>query len=1070
MTLRIYTSNRMERLVDGLEQVIRAPRPAPSTPFTKELIVAKNKGMQRWLSMELAKRIGVFANCEFKIPGKIVESIFSRVLPGSPEGDCYHPQVMTWRLMGLLTESIGEPGFEEISGYLIDDADGLKTMQLAQRIADAFDRYSEYRPELLLRWEEGEEDDWQARLWRGLVAGREQRHRARLYREFHDCRDLSPLHGHPRISVIGIATLPPPYLEVLARASEQIEVNLFLLNPCREFWGEIVAEKKLEELKKLGAAQDAWLETGNPLLASWGKLGKEFFNQVIDTWGGAGEESFLEFPDDSVLHAVQRDILDLKESQQPARQAKQDDLSILVHSCHSAMREVEVLHDTLLSLFEGDPSLSPRDVLVMTPDIESYAPYISAVFDAPAAESARIPYSIADRSRKSEGEAAHALLAILRLCGGRYGVSTVLDVLEAPPVARRFGMSGDDLETVRGWLRATNVRWGIDEKQRAEQHLPPFRENSWEAGLDRLLLGYAINGDGRAFFNGILPFDDMEGGVALVLGRFVSFCQRLFAHTRALTTPRSTAGWEEALRNLLTEFILPDQDGERELLSLMELTRNLRECAERGEFEGEVGIEVVRYWLEEQLGQADSGFGFLTGGVTFCAMVPMRSIPFPVVGLIGMDDGAFPKTDRKQAFDRMAQKPRPCDRSKRDEDRYLFLEALLSARQRLHISYVGQSIKDNSELPPSVLVCELLDYLEKTFVACDGSPCHLVVRHPLQPFSPKYFQGDSHLFSYSQQNYRGAVAKLTPQKAPERFLSAPLEPWEEESTVTLKALVDFLCSPAKTLLRGRLGIRIEQGVEPLEECEPFCLPTLVKYQLEQEIVAAVLRHEELSAPFAVSRGRGELPPGACGAALYDTLSAPAAEFAAKVAEASAGEALEPLDVDIRLPGGRIIGRIGSLREDRLLLYRYTKLKAKDQLRLWVEHLALNCANADGYPRTSTFLASDATIHLPPVDDCAELLDELLALYRQGTGFPVKFFPETSLEYAKKARDPKKAGRALSDAMGKWRGSDFMPGECKDEHCRRCFGDEDPLDAEFIATAIKVWEPLLTAAQNGKGNC
>jgi exodeoxyribonuclease V gamma subunit len=1065
MSLKIYTSNRMERLVDGLERVIRAPRPAPCTPFTKEIIVAKNKGMQRWLSMELARRIGVFANCDFRIPRRMVEGIFASVLPDSPEGDAFNPEVMTWRLMGLLTEAVGEPGFEEISSYLIDDVDGLKTMQLAQRIADTFDRYSEYRPELLLGWEEGKDQDWQAQLWRRLAATAETKHRARLYQEFHETRDLSVLHGHQRISVIGIATLPPPYLKVLARASEAMEVNLFLLNPCREFWGEIVSEKKLEYLRKSGVADEEWLETGNPLLASWGKLGKEFFNEVIDTCGGATEDSFVDIAGDSILHTVQRDILELKGGQQPARPAREDDLSILVHSCHSPMREVEVLHDTLLSLFEEDPSLSPRDVLVMTPDIETYAPYISAVFGAPSDENERIPYSIADRSRRSEGEAAQALLAILRLCGGRYGVSTVLDVLETPPVARRFGMSGDDLETVRGWLRATNIRWGIDEKQRAEEHLPAFRENSWEAGLDRLLLGYAINGEGREFFNGILPFDDLEGGVAVVLGRFVSFCEKIFAHTRGLTKPRQTALWEEALRDLLTEFILPDQDGERELLSLMDLARKLRECGERGDFKGEVGIEVVRYWLEEQLGQADSGFGFLTGGVTFCAMVPMRTIPFPVVGLIGMDDGAFPKADRKQSFDRMAQKPRPWDRSKRDEDRYLFLEALLSARRRLHISYVGQSIKDNSEMPPSVLVCELLDYLGKSFV-CGDSGYNPVLHHPLQPFSPKYFHQGGRLFSYSQQNYRGAVAKLTPQKAPEPFLSTPLEPWEDDSTVTLRSLIDFLCSPAKTLLRHRLGIRIEQGVEPLEECEPFCLPTLVKYNLEQEIVAAVLRGEEVSAPFAVSRGRGELPPGECGAALYDALSAPAAEFAAKVAEAASGDPLEPLDVDVRLPGGRIIGRIGSLRRDRLLLYRYTKLKAKDQLRLWVEHLALNCANAESYPRASTFLAADATINLPPVEDCRELLDQLLTLYRKGMGFPVKFFPETSLEYAKKVRDPKKASKALADAAGKWRGSDFMPGECKDEHCRRIFGDDNPLDAEFIATALAVWEPLL-AAQNSQ---
>jgi len=1074
MPLKIYTSNRMELLVDDLEGVVRAPLPEPCTPFTKEIIVVQSKGMQRWLSMELARRVGVWANSEFPFPNKIVETLFAALIPDCPaESPAFKPEVLTWRLMGLLLESIGRPGFEEISGYLSDDRDGLKRMQLAARIADTFDRYTVYRPELILSWEAGAEGGWQALLWRALSAGVTQRHRARLLAELREGPALAARRLPARISLIGIPTLPPFHLEVLARAARDSEVNLFLLNPCREYWGQIVSERELARLEQRGLSQGEWYETGNPLLASWGKLGREFFEAVISDCGDPDlKETFCELPADSLLHAVQGDILELKDGGQEKRAVSGDDLSLLVHSCHSPMREVELLYDTLLSLLEGDASLAPRDVLVMTPDIERFAPYISAVFGTPESEVVRIPYSIADRSLMNEGESAQALLAIIRLCGGRYGVSSVLDILESPPVARRFAMTGDDLEIVRGWLRSANIRWGIDGAQRGEQGLPPFRENSWEAGLDRLLLGYAMDGDGHRFFNGILPFDDLEGGVALVLGRFLSFCEKLFQRSRALARPRGLTPWVEALREILSDFLLPDEEGERELIALTDLAGKLGECAAEGDFAGEVGIEVVRYWLEERLGQSERGFGFLTGGVTFCAMLPMRSIPFQVVALIGMDDGAFPRRNPPQGFDLMARAPRRGDRSPRDEDRYLFLEALLSARRRLHISYLGQSIKDNSELPPSVLVSELLDYLAKGFQGPDSKPCGSVLRHPLQPFSPKYFSG-SHgtsgtglLFSYSEQNFRGALARLAPQRSLPPFIGAPLPPFEEES-LTLKALVDFLCNPARELLRRRLGIRVEQAAEPLEECEPFSLNALVKYQLEQEIVAALLAGDEVAAPFAVACGRGDLPPGVCGEALFESLSGSAVEFAAQVAEASNGDPLPPLDIDLKLPDGRLTGRISSLRSDRLLLYRYTKLKAKDQLKLWVEHLALNAAGAPGYPRQASFLAADTTVNLPPIEGSRELLSGLLALYRKGMSFPVRFFPASSLEYAKKARDPKKAGKALSDARGKWHGSDFYPGEADDRHYRRCFGDEEPLDAEFMATALEVWGPFL-GHQTGKG--
>ncbi|MBU5612195.1 exodeoxyribonuclease V subunit gamma [Geomonas azotofigens] len=1062
MPLHIHTSNLMEHLVDRLEKVVRAPRRAPCTPFDKELIVVQSKGMQRWLSMELAARIGVWANGEFLFPNRFVERVFAKVLPDAPEeAPLFSPEVLTWRILGLLREATGQPGFEEIAGYLCDDPDGLKRMQLAQRVADTFDRYTVYRPEKLLEWEHGKEEHWQAQLWRSLTAAVTQKHRARLLHDFRKALDGGRLPERRRISVIGIPSLPPFHLEVLARLAQHAEVNLFLLNPCRQYWGEIVSERELARLEKQGEGAEQWYETGNPLLASWGKLGRDFFDAIID---GCGEherlDSFAELPQGSLLHEIQADIVELRGADAGVRRLSAADLSLQVHSCHSPMREVEVLYDTLLSIFDADPTLTPRDVLVMTPDIESYAPYIFAVFGNPESGAERIPYSIADRSLKNEGEAAQALLSILGLCGGRYGVATVLDILESAPVARRFGLSEDDLETVRDWLRGANIRWGIDAAQRAEHGVPPFHENSWSAGLDRLLLGYAMNGDGRSFYNGILPFDDMEGGVALVLGRFLSFCEKLFAETQALSRPKRVAEWMPVLRRILDDFILPDQEGEREFLSLIEIVKKLGECGGAAGFEEEIGIEVVRYWVEQQLGSSERGLGFLTGGVTFCAMLPMRSIPFPVVALIGMDEGQFPRNNPAQGFDLMTRERRAGDRSPRDEDRYLFLEALLSARKRLHISYVGQSIKDNAELPPCVLVSELQDYLARCFVTSDEKPAGAARRHPLQPFSPRYFTGDNGHFSYSAQNCAGAAAKLHPSKTPAPFLAAPLPPWEEASTVTLKALIDFLCNPAKELLRRRLGVRIVEGDDPLEEVEPFALDSLEKYQLEQEIVAAVLRGEELELPFAVACARGDLPPGVCGAALYQKLGEPAAEFAGKVSEVCTGAPLTPLDIDLKLPAGRIIGRLENLRSDRMVRYRYTDLKPKDQLRLWVEHLALNCAQVEGYPLLSTFVAAKSTVNLAAIDASETHLNRLLELYQKGMSSPLKFFPDTSFEYVKNAREPKNAAKALGAATAAWHGSEYKKGDGQDEYCRRCFGESPPVDEEFQALAREVWDPIL----------
>ena len=1073
MPLRIYTSNRMETLLEKLAGVVERPLPSP---FTPETIVVQSKGMQRWLAMELARRFGVWANGEFPFPNALVETIFRTVIPdlaGAPKTSPFHPDVLTWRLMELLPACLGRPGFEPLAGYLADDGDGLKRLQLAEKVADTFDRYTVYRPELLLSWEDGSGGDWQALLWRELVRDSSFRHRASLLAEFRRTIDRpgSTSRLPERISLIGIPTLPPFHMEVLAGIARQTEVNLFLLNPCREYWGRIVSERELARLEQRGWDEDplhGYFEAGNPLLASMGRLGRDFFDALLGDCGDAEyDDTFTEIQGTGLLHAVQADILDLRDRGAGYRRViGTTDDTLRIHSCHSPMREVEVLRDQFLALFDNDPTMTPRDILVMTPDIEAYAPYISAVFGTPERPEERIPYSIADRSLRREGETAEVLLAILRLCGSRFSVTDILDILEAAPVYRRFGITEKELETVRRWLSATNVRWGIDAPERAEHGIPPFSENSWRAGLDRLSLGYAMAGGECSFFGGILPYDHLEGSDALLLGRFLEFCETLFERVTALSRPRSLDQWSTELRSLLAAFIEPEGDEERDVATMLKVIDGLDECRASASFSGIVGIEVVRAWLSEKLGSEQRGFGFLTGGVTFCAMLPMRSIPFRAIALLGMTDGVFPRRNRPHGFDLIAASPRRGDRSQRDEDRYLFLEALLSAREHFYISYVGQSIRDNSELPPSTLVCELIDYIAKGFTmagretddtAAAGSIC---VRHPLQPFSRAYFTpDDGRLFSYSRENLQGVLASVAHPAGPAPFFSRPLPP-AEDTLITLRDLADFFANPCRHFLRRRLGVYLDERDETLEESEPFALDHLGKYALGQEMVAVLIKGESLDNHRAVARSRGELPPGACGTAVYDTLASAAAAFAGQVAAATAGAPLPPLEIDLDIAGSRLVGRIGRIWSESLVHYRYAKLKAKDRLCIWIEHLCLNSAVPDGYPRTASLLAGDATVTISPVAESRTFLERLLAIYRQGMRMPLHFFPETALEYARKSNDPKKGSKAHGDARKKWHGSEDHPGEMKDPYYRRCFGDAEPLDEEFMELARTVYDPML----------
>jgi exodeoxyribonuclease V gamma subunit len=1059
MSFTVYTSNRMEMLATQLGEVLARPL---SLPLASEVVVVQSKGMQRWLAMELAKRYGVWANCCWPFPNKFVWDIFTATMPALPAGEPFAPARMQWRIMRLLDGLLDQSEFAEIKGYLTGINPGLKKYQLAGKIADTFDQYTLFRGDLLAEWEAGGDDSWQARLWRALVAESEGIHRGRVQTEFLRrlaAGEVDAARLPQRITVFGISYLPAFHLQVLAGLASRTEVNLFIMSPCQEYWGDILPG---QVTARLTPAEREKIDEGNALLASLGRLGRDFSNLLLECGAPCGGERNLyqQAAGESLLALVQNDILNLSQAEAGDTRRVAADGSIRIHSCHSAMREVEVLHDNLLQLFAADPELQPRDILVMTPDIETYSAYIAAVFDGSDNPLQRIPYSIADRTIRSNGKLADALIAILDLAGQRFTAPAVMAILAVPAVYARFGLVEADLDLVKQWLEETAIRWGLDEHDREMAGLQPYREQSWLAGLERLLLGYAMPEENERLFGGILPYDNMEGGSSVTLGRLVAFVREIHSVVAGLGAPRPLAAWSELLQTLFGNFFAPGETEEREAVVIGRIVNELAALQTETAFTSTVELPVVRAWLQGKFAVEEQGLGFLSGGVTFCAMLPMRSIPFKVIALIGMNDGLFPRQSRPPGFDLISRSPRPGDRSLRHEDRYLFLESILSARQLLYISFTGQSIRDNSVVPPSTLVSELLDYLQRNYAAADGTPLPgLLTSHRLQPFSVDYFNGTTGLFSYSRENFEAIERKLTTARAYREFIGEALPPPPAfMRDVSLGALFSFYANPAAYLLRHRLGIRLEGPAPPLEEREAFAIDGLDAYGLKQEILERTVAGKDVAELLTVAKARGQLPPARHGELLFAKLVAEAAELAAAVEKCgaavekcgAAAERLAPLDFDLQLGDFRLHGRLDNILEDQLLRYRCAKLGAKDKIRFWIEHLLLNLLGRDGYPLASCLIMTDAAVHLPPYAEAEEGLQQLLALYWQGLHRPLKFFPRSSLACARTGR--------VDDAARIWNAERFP--ESADRCYRLCFGETSPLDDEFVDIAFAVFGPYL----------
>ena len=1084
--LRLFTSNRLENLAEALAEGVRRPL---RSAFEPETILVQSQGMARWLKLQLARHHGICCNVRFPFPRAFSYEAFQAVLGDLPAEAAYDPELLTWQVMKQMPALLGQPGFEALKNYLGTERDSRKLYQLADRIAYVFDQYLVFRPDLVRQWEAGADQGWQAKLWREVSAPFREQHPAALHARLiqHLEQAAGPVPGLPeRVAIFGVSALPPFYLRIFAALARHLEVSLYLLQPCEQFWGYISSAREQEKtLKRAGKgaaeAGQLHLERGNRLLASMGQLGRDFLLLLHEAgnWHESEPSLFAPPTQEHLLSCVQSDILNLEDraTGESARKTITDkDDSLQVHSCHSPLRELEVLYDHLLDWFERDPELAPRDILVMIPDIELYAPYIQAVFGSPEQEAFRIPFSLADRTARTQSHLLETFLSFLNLADSRLGASRVLALLESAPVRRKFGLAEDDLELARHWVEEVRIRWGQDQQQRAGLGLPAWSENTWRHGLERLLLGYALAGNGQEVFKGILPCDDIEGNPAEVLGRLAEFLERLFAALGSLKTARPLNEWAATFHSILGGFFEAGDEEAQELQVLVTCFEKLTRAAERAGFDQPVELAVVLERLNRDLSEDYFGAGYLTGGVTFCALKPMRSIPAKVICLLGMNDRSFPRTSPQLSFDLMAQKRQLGDRSSREDDRYLFLETLISARQRLYISYVGQSIKDNSEAPPSVVVSELLDYVAQGFDLSgrDIVEGHVLTRHRLQAFSTAYFKG-GRLFSYSRENLKASQVISPERRLPGDFVPRPLAcPEPDWRRVTMQALAEFFCNPAKFLAVKRLGLRLPSEAAAMDEREAFGLEGLDRYQLQQELLELKVGGRSLKDSCELVRASGRLPAGIAGNVHFAQVRRDVEVFYKRLQPFKPGRFQPPAAFELPVGDFVLSGSFSRATPEGLLFYRPATIKPKDLLRAWVEHLLYQAVCSGGEPAQTVIVGTESIWKFAPVPDPLPVLEKLLESYWAGLCQPLKFFPESSYafaaaDYKERAGTKGRTAKTPMDfAQDKWNGNDFgTVGECEDEYFALFFKTGDPLDGDFETHARAVFHPLLQVSEEVK---
>jgi len=1145
---RIYHSNKLDVLKGILTHLLK--HDPLRNPFEREKILVQSPGMAQWLKMELAQELGVCANIEFPLPASFIWQTFVDVLDDVPKRSAFNKDAMAWQIITRLPNFLERDEFSELASYLMDD-EPLKLYQLAYKIADIYDQYLVYRPHWIKAWQQGdvtysEEQQWQAILWQDLAqgivdSGQSHYHRANLYEHLIDAlAHLDAAHRlklPKRIFVFGVSALPPKYLEALQAIGQHCEVHFFLNNPCQVYWGDIVDQRwlsKLQGRKRQSIAQTMAISSinvtqtnepllpldseslfseqgelivGNPLLASMGKLGRD--NQALMLELSAQEiEAFSPSDTDkygqvSLLGAINDDILNLADSsfigtnnQQLAQgyQRKgisEHDQSIAIHNCHSPMREIEVLHDQVLAMLAQDPSLTPKDIVVMMPDVNAYSPYIQAVFSS---AKHRIDFSISDRSVKQENPVLLSFLTLLDLTNLRQTSNELFNLLEVPAIMAQFGLSPQSLKRVKLWIEQSGIRQGLGQEGHSQ-------DNSWQFGLNRMFKGYSqsevSDSASPILWQDILAYEESSGLVADDLGQLALFIERIEHYKLLLTGSKPFEQWREILEQLLSDFYQESLETEQELRIINECLDTLAEQLVLADFSLDIASEVLFEHLSANLAAGQSSQRFLAGKLNFCTLMPMRSIPFKVVCVLGMNDGVYPRTIAPLGFDLMANDPQKGDRCRRDDDRYLFLEALLSAQQRFYISYCGHHIKDNSVRCPSVLVNELTEYISQSFrlehdVDSDLNQCseniltHMTTVHPLVPFNEMYYKPNTHkLFSYQHDWISAVDIALTSQQ----FFQAPLRLNDTGQPLELEQLKRFVKQPCQYFLNQRLGVYFGQYDTELTDSEPFEPDGLQSYLIKSNLLDSYLKGDS-EHQIARLRAEGILPHGHFADLLLSdhtqTMTTLANDVKPYVTtpmdDIQINLLIEPTADDMpdellaQMSDHSAVQIQGWLKQrtspNSLIRYKSGKANGKFFIDCYIDYLAFCATEHSQEPGAMFMITQDGQWRFSPFTPilARQHLSRLLASYLVGATTPLPFFIQSGWNYIAARFDNKslelsndeklvaKADKALNDGII---GNDRVSGEGENPYNQRCFPNvlsesRDQLISNSIALLLPIF--------------
>jgi len=962
--LHLYLSNSLDKLSGYFLDNFKTSY-LQSSFFDKKTVIIQTTGIAKWLSYKISDNFGVCANVDFVFPkGFIVQTLKDAGLLKEEDTDYYDKP----NIISNILKSLNNNEYNELKDYT-NDKNGRKFGQFVSYLADLFDQYLTYRPEFLKNADKIV-PQWQRGLFISILNNKFPTV-SQAIEKFINRKSAFNLIRNQTVELFAISLLPPVYTYFFRKLSDYTKVNLYVLNPSREFWFEEPTElSKLKMLKKTDAQQDKlYFTNSNPILINNGKLTRDFLSLLYEAEGLPQPieiEDYEEYGETTCLDRLKNRILNNDENNLQCK-----DSSVQIHSHQTKLREIEGVYNYILSILDDNKDISLEDIVVMCPAIDEYSPFIDGIF-----KDKNIKYTISDSRMPDEDDAVKALFYIVDNLSERFNVNQLLELMELEAVRKKFQLSNGDIELIKIWFKESNLRWGLTKEYIKNNFKDMNVFNTLEYALERLLYGY-LSGKNKVI-NNVLAYESLSLGNSDLLGKVLYVADKITRFSDFIKQKATIQKHLETMKEIIETFIDSHYQQSVPFTTLKNQMQKYEKYHEK--------IPFLTFYeiLKSSINKSKKEFNFLKGGVTFCELVPLRSIPFKVVCLIGMNSEDFPRNTPKVSFNEIEQHPKKGDRSSRLNDRLLFLETILSAEKYLYISYIGKDIKRNNPLNPSIAVSELIEFLNID-----------TLNHPLHSFSAKYFYKNSPFYNYSKDDYE--LAKILfrknhnekHKKTDPMFIGKSSEEINISDIVTPEELIVFLRHPTQFFFKKN-GINFTLKDDTPKETENTILDNLDRYSL----IKKAFKEGKINEVIEYS---GALPHGSLGEIAKDDIINELHNIEKNLKKIDGQLSINDLDkrqIRINIDDLTVEGNIYFIYRNNIISVEYTK-KSKKEIHfahilkpvIYSAMLQFNFNET----KEAYFINTKECLHLNTAKESKNLLQFIADLYKEGVKKPIVLF-------------------------------------------------------------------------------